>query len=59
MALYPTKWYPQSGIGYRVAQSGTYIQDNLGNTIVDNSLNYLIPNPYYLIGKYATVWSKV
>lgn len=59
MAKNPTYWRPQSGFGYVVSQTGLYLQDNLGNTIVDNSLNSIIPNPYYVIGKFATAWSKV
>lgn len=59
MTKNPTWWTPQSGIGYVVSQTGLYFQDNLGNTIVDNSLNNLVPNLTYVIGKYATVWSQV
>lgn len=59
MSKNPTYWTPQSGFGYVLPQNGLYLQDNLGNTIVDNSLNFIIPNAYYVIGKYATAWSLI
>jgi hypothetical protein len=59
MAKNPTAWFPQSGLGYVVPQLGLYLQDNLGNNIIDNLGNFFVPNPYYVIGKYATLWSQV
>lgn len=55
----PTYWTPNRLNGYVVSQLGIYLQDNLGNTIVTNSLDNIIPNAYYVIGKYATLWSQV
>ena len=55
----PTKWIPPAGIGYVVPQQGIYLQDNLGNVIVDNLLNFFVPTPQYVIGKIATAWSQV
>ena len=59
MAKNLTAWTPQGGLGYIISQTGVYIQDNLGNILVDNSGNYFVPTPYYVIGKYATSWSGV
>jgi hypothetical protein len=59
MSKNPTLWLPQSGLGYLVNQTGVYLQDNLGNNIIDNLGNFFVPTPYYVIGKYATVWSQV
>ncbi len=55
----PTQWLPNSGLGYVVPQTGLLFQDNLGNLLITNTLANIIPNPYYVIGKYATVWSQI
>lgn len=57
MAKNLTAWTPQGGLGYTVAQTGLYIQDNLGNILVDNSGNFFVPNPFYVVGKYVTSWT--
>ena len=59
MAKPLTYWRPKAGEGYVVLQGGLYFQDNLGNTIVTNLSQNIIPNPTYVIGKYATAWSQV
>lgn len=59
MTKIPTKWIPNSGIGYVLPQNGLYLQDNLGNLIVTNLSQNIVPNPFYVIGKYATSWSQV
>ena len=55
----PTFWIPPNRNGYVLNQTGVYFQDNLGNTIVTNLLENIIPTTYYVIGKYATAWSQV
>lgn len=59
MTHIPTKWLPNSGIGYVKQQTGLYFQDNLGNLIVTNLGQNIIPTPYYVIGRIATAWSVV
>jgi hypothetical protein len=59
MTKIPTQWFPSAGIGYVLPQTGLYFQDNLGNSIVTNLSQNIIPNAVYVIGKYATSWSQV
>lgn len=54
-----TYWIPGSGFGYVLPQTGLFLQDNLGNVIINNLGSSLIPNAYYVIGKYATSWSQL
>lgn len=51
-----TAWTPQSGIGQVLPQDGIYLQDNEGNLIVTNLLEFFVPNPTYTIGKNPTEW---
>jgi len=59
MTKIPTSWIPNSGIGYVLPQTGLFFQDNLGNLIITNLQQNIIPNAQYVIGKYATAWSQV
>lgn len=54
-----TQWFPKGGVGQVVAQPGLYLQDNLGNLIITNTGNNLVPNPNYVKGKNKTVWTPV
>lgn len=54
-----TYWIPGTGFGSVVPQRGLFLQDNLGNIIIDNTGNYFVPNAVYVIGKFATAWSQL
>jgi hypothetical protein len=59
MSKNPTYWLPQSGFGYVVPQNALHIVTNLGQPLVTNLDEYIVPNLYYVVGKYATAWSQI
>jgi hypothetical protein len=61
MAKNPTQWFPGNRQGSAILIANLIFQDNLGNTIVDNttSHNTLVTTTIRLVAPFATVWSQV
>lgn len=53
----PSSWIAQSGTGYVLTVGLQDFQDNLGNLIIDNSLNNIATTPDQVIPKYPSQWT--